>query len=139
MSCQDWTPEADGYYIIDGKRYKVHIMSIYNDPFASPSNTTNETEITLQGAPYYNVTLFVRSPSVTLTAGTYKVSYFVDDPVRVSLSMIAGNSTTIGMDGNSSGEMTIKISGNSYTLDLNGKLQGKTVQIHYSGLVAKMR
>jgi hypothetical protein len=135
MSCEEWTPQADGYYIIDGKRYNVHIMAIYRATFPEPSN--NNIEVILQGASAYNVVMFVSVPANTLSAGTYHVSYGYEPLGINSISILRGNiSEVITSDINSEGNMTVEVSGQNYVMDFNGKIKGRTVQIHYAGLVS---
>lgn len=135
MSCQEWTPQADGYYIIDGKRYDVHIMAIYGETFPQPSN--NNIRVTLQGAPAYNVVMYVSVPANTLSEGTYHVSYGYE-PLGINwISILRGNtSEDITSDINSEGNMTVEVSGSNYVIDFNGKIKDLTVQIHYSGLIS---
>jgi hypothetical protein len=135
MSCQEWTPQADGYYVIDGKRYNVHIMAIYGATFPEPSN--NNIEVILEGAPAYNIVMFVSVPANTLSEGTYHVSYGYEPLGINSISILRGNtSEDITSDVNSEGNMTVKVSNRNYVMDFNGKIKGRTVQIHYSGLVS---
>jgi hypothetical protein len=136
ISCQDeWTPEADGYYIVDSKRYKVHIMAIYSDPF--PQSSNNNIEVVLQGASAYNVVMFVTVPSNTLSKGTYHVSYGYEPLGINSISFLRGNlAEDITSDINSEGTMTVDVSGRNYTMDFKGTVKGRTVEIHYAGLVA---
>ncbi len=135
MSCEEWTPQADGYFVIDGKRYNVHIMTIYGDPFPQPSN--NNIHVTLQGAPSFNVSMFVTVPSNTLSEGNYHVS---DGYVRFGINSIKffrGNmAEDITSDANSEGDMTVEITGQNYVMEFSGKIKGRVVQIHYAGLVA---
>lgn len=135
ISCQEWTPQADGYFVVDGKRYNVHIMVIHSAIFPQPSN--NNIEVTLQGAPAYNVSMFVSVPLNTLSEGTYHVSYGYE-PMGINwIRFLRGNtSEDITSDINSEGKMTVKVSGRDYVMDFNGKIMGHTVQIHYAGLVS---
>ncbi len=130
MSCQEWTPQADGYYVIDGKRYNVHIMAIRSYPQYSNSNI----ELILQGARAYNVLMYVSVPGSILKDGTYQLSY--NSLMRINwISILRGNTTEeITSNNNSEGNMTVKVSGLHYVMDFNGKISGHTVQIHYSGL-----
>ena len=135
ISCEDWTPQADGYYIVDGKRYNVHIMAIYGATFPQPSN--NNIEVVLQGAPAYNIVMFVTVPTNTLSDGTYHVSYSYEPLGINSMSILRGNTSEyISSDIDSEGNMTVKTSGRHYEMDFNGKIQNHTVEIHYSGLVS---
>ena len=135
LSCEEWTPQADGYYIIDGKRYNVHIMSIYGETFPGASN--NNIRVTLQGAPAYNVSMFVSVPSNTLSQGNYHVSYGYE-PLGINwISILRGNTSEgITTDIDSEGNMTVEMSGRNYVMDFNGKIKGRTVQMHYSGLAS---
>lgn len=135
MSCEEWTPQADGYYIIDGKRYNVHIMAIYGETFPGPSN--NNIEVILQGASAFNVVMFVTVPSNTLSSGTYHVSYGYEPLGINSISILRGNiSEDITSDQDSEGNMTVDVAGRNYVMDFNGKIKGRTIQMHYSGLVS---
>jgi hypothetical protein len=135
VSCQEWTPQADGYYMIDGKRYNVHIMAIYRATF--PQSSNNNIEVILQGAPAYNVRMFVSVPANTLSEGTYHVSYGYEPLGINSISVLRGNtSEDITSDINSEGNMTVEVSGRNYVMDFNGIIKGHTVQIHYAGLVS---
>lgn len=135
ISCQEWTPQAEGYYIIDGKRYNVHIMAIYGETFPQPSN--NNIQVVLQGAPAYNVVMYVSVPANTLSEGAYHVSYGYEPLGINSISILCGNTTeVITSDINSEGNMTVDVSGRNYVMDFSGKIEGRTVQIHYSGLVS---
>ena len=135
MSCEEWTPPADGYYIVDGKRYNVHIMAIYGATF--PSSSNNNIEIILQGAPAYNVVMFVSVPGNTLSAGTYHVSWGYEPLGINSISILRGNtSDTMTSDIDSEGNMIVEVSGRNYVMDFTGKIQGRSVQMHYSGLVS---
>jgi len=136
MSCQEWTPQADGYYTIDGKRYNVHIMAISGPTFPQPSN--NNIQVILQGAPAYNIVMVVFVTSTTLSAGTYHM-FDGNEPLGInSISILRGNlSENITSDNNTEGTMKVEISGRNYVMDFNGKIRGRTVQIHYSGMVSK--
>jgi hypothetical protein len=135
IGCEEWTPEADGYYIIDGKKYNVHIMSIYGAAFPQPSG--NNIEVTLQGAPYYNITMFVSVPLNTLSEGTYHISWGYELLGINSIGLLSGNTSEyITNDINSEGTLTVEISGQNYVMDFNGQIGGHPVQIHYSGLVS---
>lgn len=135
ISCEEWTPQADGYYIVDNKRYNVHIMAVYKATFPQPSN--NNIEVILQGASAYNVTMFVSVPANTLSEGTYHVSYGYE-PLGINwISILRGSTSgSITSDINSEGNMTVEVSGQNYVMDFSGKISGHTVQIHYSGLVS---
>ena len=138
VSCEDWTPQADGYFIIGTTRYPVHIMVIYPDNYASATANYNP-EIVLQGAPYVNVTMFVTTTSRTLPEGTYGLSAPYYEPSGInSLNLRYGSgSAEISADEDSEGTMTVEVSGKNYVLNFDGQIQGRTVQIHYSGLVSQ--
>jgi hypothetical protein len=135
MACEEFTPAADGYYVVDGKRYDVHIMAIYKEVF--PQSSGNNIEVILQGAPAYNIVMFVSVPSNTLSEGDYHISYGYEPFGINSFSLLRGNtSQTISSDINSEGTMTVDITGSDYLMDFDGQIGGHSVQIHYSGLVS---
>jgi hypothetical protein len=125
---------ADGYYVVDGKRYNVHIMAVYGAAF--PSQSANNIEVTLQGAPSFNVTMFLTSPGNTLAAGDYHVSWGYELRGINSLNVRYGGSE-FSANQSSVGNMTVETSGNHYIMDFDGNIQGHKVQIHYSGLIAR--
>jgi hypothetical protein len=132
VSCEEWTPAADGYFVVNHKRYPVHIMVIYKDTNYNP-------EIVLQGAPYVNATMFVSTSSSTLTKGTYGLSAPFYEPMSInSLNLRYGKtSPEINADKDSEGSMTVEVSGINYVLDFKGTIGGYPVEIHYSGLVSQ--
>jgi len=132
MSCQEWTPEAEGYFVIDGKRYNIHLMVIKTFPFS------NGIEVLLQGAPAFYVDMIVSVPAKTLNEGTYKVSYGYYPSGISWMSMLRGaTSEQITTDSNSEGSMTVEVAGENYVLNFNGKIGGRTIQFYYSGLAAR--
>jgi hypothetical protein len=133
MSCEEWTPEAEGYYVIDGKRYNIHVMVIKTYPFS------NSIEILLQGAPAFYVDMIVSVPAKALNEGTYDLSYGLSPSLISWMSILRGNIfEEITSASNSEGSMTVKMAGDNYVLNFDGKLGGSTVQFYYSGLAAKM-
>lgn len=135
ISCQEWTPQADGYYIIDGKRYNVHIMAILGASF--PQSSNNNIQVILQGASAFNVSMFVTVPTNTLSNGNYHVSYGYEPNGINWIRFLRGNtSEDITSDIDSEGNMAVSISGQNYVMDFSGKIKGHTVQIHYAGLVS---
>ncbi len=132
-SCEEWTPEAEGYYVIDGKRYNIHVMVIKTYPFS------NSVEILLQGAPKFYVDLIVSVPAKTLNEGTYDLTYGLSPSLISWMSILRGNVfEEITSASNSEGNMTVNLAGENYVLNFNGKIGGHPVQFYYSGLAAKM-
>jgi hypothetical protein len=136
VSCQEWTPQADGYFMIDNKRYPVHVMVVYTDTF-NDQGGKYFPEITLQGAPYCNVSMHVISPTRTVPAGKYEMTrdYNLMDITSVGISF--GKSNNLSTDYLSTGTMTVEVSGDHYNLDFKGVFQRRNVEIHYSGLTAQ--
>ena len=137
VSCQEWTPQADGYFMIDNKRYPVHVMVVYTDTFFDDNAVKYDPEITLQGAPYCNVSMHVWSPTRTVPAGKYELAKNYNLMEINSVELSFGKSNTLNADYLSTGTMTVEVSGDHYNLDFKGIMQRRNVEIHYSGLVAQ--
>jgi hypothetical protein len=136
VSCQEWTPEADGHYTVDGKDYKVHIMYIDE----ASSGTNNNISVTWQGASGYNVRMFVSVAERSLAAGTYQVTWGYAPMGINSISILRGNTNDmINNDSNSMGTMTVEKTGSHYRLDFSGTIGGRSVKIYYNGLASISR
>jgi hypothetical protein len=133
MSCQEWTPEAEGYYEVDGKRYNIHLMQINTYPIST------NLELILQGAPAFYVQVFVWVPDKKLSAGDYNFSYGKSEPFINSMTINRGTNRAleiISYSSNSTGTMTVEVAGENYNLNFNGNIGGNNVKFYYSGLVA---
>jgi hypothetical protein len=134
ISCQEWTPEADGRYVIDGNTYKVHVMVIYPSVYPMPSN--NNIEVTLQGPSGYNVVFRVTVPGNTLAETTYHISNGIE-PLGINyIQLLYGAGNEIISDPDSEGTMTVGITDKNYVLNFEGEIAGHSIEIFYSGLVA---
>jgi hypothetical protein len=136
-SCSEFTPEADAYFTVDGKRYDQYVMIVDDPEFPNP--VQNGITVFTQGASGYNVTMGVIVPGTTLVAGTYDVSYFpVEASTINSFSIYRNNKeSSINLDSESTGSMTVSASGNNYKMDFTGTIQGHAITVHYDGIIAK--
>jgi hypothetical protein len=136
LSCSEWTPEADGYFIVDGKRYRLHLAIIRLSPSIS-GNSFYATEIGFAGGAYQNAQIVVISSSKTLSSGVYplEVVKSLIPPRTLGYSLSYGELNNIYSDAKSEGSLTVAISGNNYSLDFSGTTKGQNVQIHYAGRV----
>lgn len=140
-SCNEWTPQAEGYFIINGKKYDIHVMVIITDdddinPFI------NSIYMILEGAPAFNVSISVLAPGRTLVGGDYFLSKEYEPYALNFVEFLRGNTSeyiTVSANSNGSGTMSVKINDGNYKLDFKGKIDSYNVEVHYSGLVAFRR
>lgn len=135
-SCEKWTPQADAYYVVDGKRYPLDLLVTYQPPDLQPTGV----QLVFTGAPGYNITTSVNNSSGELVEGTYVVT-------RQNLPLtINGFEINRGdrlpeiqsyYNQSDEGQMTVTISGSTYTLDFSGQIDSHDLQIYYSGLISK--
>jgi hypothetical protein len=122
FSCEKWTPEADGYFVVDGVRHNVYILVV----------TPTSGGFFMQGAPWVNTTVGISS----FNPGTYHVAYYGGPgSMNIEVRWSSSNVLQSYSDINSTGTMTIKSSGENFIMDFDGVIQGKKVQMHYAGLV----
>ena len=122
FSCEKWTPEADGYFVVDDVRYNVYILVV----------TPMSGGFFMQGAPGFNTTVGIGS----FNPGTYHVDYYGGQgSMNIEVRWRSAYVLQSYSDMKSTGTMTIKSSGENYIMDFDGVIQGKKVQMHYAGLV----
>jgi hypothetical protein len=135
-SCEEWTPEADAWYEVDGKKYDLHLMTILTSPFGvSPHN--NNFEINFDGASGNNINASIFVPNTTVETGKYKLTFLLSDAPSMNFVNIRRRYINdMNSDINSTGTMTVQASGRNYIVDFSGTIQGHQVKIHYDGIVA---
>lgn len=140
-SCNEWTPQAEGYFVINGKKYDINVMVIVTDS-DDISPDINSIYIILSGAPAFNVSISAWAPGRTLVGGDYFLSKEYEPYALNFVQFLRGNTTeyiTVDPRNNGTGSMSVQINGGHYTLDFDGKGDNYNVEVHYSGLVAYQR
>lgn len=131
-------PAPDGYFILDGQKYPVLQAGIFTDRTSTPGAASFDSEVYFQGAADYYVTVSTRSPERTLSTGTYPFEYFFSaNPMKLIYYKVrcGGSSKDYSSDAQSTGSMTLTISGTLYNFDFTGRVLGHDIQFHYSGKV----
>lgn len=138
VSCTEWTPEAVGYFSVDGQRYNVHLTTLRTNSYSKPSDPAFYNELIFSGAPNYYITMSITSPSNALSNGTYPYEYYVSsDQMKISYYRVRYGSDSKDFDTNidSQGSMVIEISGSTYTFDFSGIIEGHSIKMNYVGMI----
>ncbi len=131
VACNDpWTAQADGYFILDGVRSNVHIASV--DAFGSLP------DLYFVGKGGYYVEMSLTTGSKNISEGTFPFEYFATStPKKINSFRVraGGDAQDFSGDANSTGSMTVKITGNSYNFEFTGNVKGHTLVVHYTGQI----
>jgi hypothetical protein len=118
-ACEEWTPLAEGYFSVDGQRWKVHVM--YIDGSSVIHFQGNEVNTTVSFWPQ------------NIAPGTYHVAYSGNEPNSISVSVYCGPTCFVDMDNTSTGTMTLELSGGNYVVEFSGTINGRNVEVRYRG------
>lgn len=126
LSCTEWTPEATGSFSVGQKKYSLILATIEGG------------NLYFRSKPGYYIEMWV--PPNGLKNISYPFVYSASSPARISwIRVLQGASNQITSDINTTGTLTIKVTGNDYTFDFSGVIQGQQVTLHYQGLIQTLR
>lgn len=125
-SCENnWTPEAEGYFTVDGIRYDLHLAT--NDVFDDNSGGLN-----FVGPPYCQIELVLSTAQLELPE--YSLNSGSEGKI-ITMMISYGRELSVTADENASGMLTIGV-GDAHTdiYNFTGQIGGHDVVIYYHGL-----